>query len=235
MTKTDFFEKYPFRIELHAHTSPASPCSDLLPQDVIKIYKEQNVDAIVITNHFVSSIMPKDKQKAIDTYYQDYLDALKAGKELGVTVYLGAELRFCNDNANDFLLFGIDKQTLLSTFDFLDSTLENFRKNLALPNSVLIQAHPFRNNCTTVLPELVDGFETFNSHPGHNNRNCFAIEFAKGKIKTCGSDFHHPDLNHEAMALLRTKFVPKDSFELANLLRSGDYVFEIGKDAVVIP
>lgn len=235
MTKTNFFKKYPFRIELHAHTSPASPCGDLLPRQVIQTYKEQGVDGIVITNHFFSSIMQKDKQKAIDTYYQDYLDAYLAGKELGVAVFLGAELRFANESANDFLLFGVDKQTLLSTFDFLDSTLAIFRKNLALPNSVLVQAHPFRNNCTTVLPKLVDGFEIFNSHPGHNNRNCFAIDFAKDKIKTCGSDFHHPDRNHEAMALLRTKFVPKDSFELASLLRSGDYVFEVGKDAVVIP
>ncbi len=235
MNKTEILQKYPFRIELHAHTSPASPCGDLLPKEVIKTYKEQGVDAVVITNHFFSSIMPKDKKQAVDAYYQDYLDAFKAGKELGVTVYLGAELRFDKVNTNDYLLFGANKQTLLSAFDFLDSTLEDFRSNLSLPDSVLIQAHPFRNNCIAVSSELVDGFEAINSHPGHNNRNCFTIEHSLNKIKTCGSDFHHPGRNHEAMALLRTKFIPKDSFELASLLRSGDYVFEIGKNSVVIP
>lgn len=235
MNKAKILNTYPYRIELHAHTSPASPCGDLLPRDVIKTYKEQNVDAIVITNHFFSSIMPQDKVAAVDAYYQDYLDALEAGKELGVTVYLGAEIRFDKENTNDYLLFGVDKDILLSVFDFLDLTLKDFRKKLNLPNSVLVQAHPFRNNCIAVSPELVDGFEAFNTHPGHNNRNCFATELASDKIKTCGSDFHHPNLNHEAMSLLRTKFIPKNSFELASLLRSGDYVFELGKNSIVIP
>lgn len=235
MNKTELLKQYPYRIELHAHTSPASPCGDLLPKDVIKTYKSQGVDAIVITNHFVSSFLAKDKQEAIDAYYQDYLDALLAGKELGVTVYLGAELRFEKESPNDFLLFGVDKQILSDAYDFLDLTLEDFRKGLPLNDSLLIQAHPFRKNCAPVSKSLVDGFEMVNTHPGHNNRNCFAADYAGNLIKTCGSDFHHPNLNHEAMGLLRTKLIPKNSFELAALLHSGDYIFEVGKNSLVLP
>ncbi len=237
MNKAEILNNYPYRIELHAHTKPASPCGDLLPKDVVKTYKDQGVDAIVITNHFVSSILAKNggKQDALDAYFKDYLDAFNAGKEQNVKVFLGAEVRFEKQSCNDFLLFGVNKQILADVYDFLDLTIEDFRKGLSLNESVFIQAHPFRTNCTPVSRELVDGFETVNTHPGHNNTNCFASEYAKDMIKTCGSDFHHPNRNHEAMGLLRTKFIPDDSFELAKLLRSNDYVFEIGKNSVVIP
>lgn len=235
MNKQQIFNSYPFKIELHAHTRPASPCGDLLPADVIKTYAEQGVDAVVITNHFSSSLLCEDKQAALDRYIKDFTDAKTAGDTLGVKVFLGAELRFDSENSNDYLLFGVDRDILSYAYDAQNGTLEEFRKNVSLPNSVLIQAHPFRKNCIAVSPELVDGFETVNTHPGHNSRNCFATEHCADKIKTCGSDFHHPDRNHEAMALLRTKFIPKDSFELASLLRSGDYVFEIGKNSIVIP
>ena len=54
-------------------------------------------------------------------------------------------------------------------------------------------------------------------------------------IKTAGSDFHHKGKGHEGVSALRTKTLPKDSFELAKILKSGDYLFEIGGDSIVLP
>ena len=33
-------EAYPYRLELHAHTSPASGCSQVKPEDVVTIFHD---------------------------------------------------------------------------------------------------------------------------------------------------------------------------------------------------
>ena len=45
-------EKYRFRTELHAHTSPVSSCADFPPEEVIRRYAAIGYDAIAVTNHF---------------------------------------------------------------------------------------------------------------------------------------------------------------------------------------
>ena len=127
---------------------------------------------------------------------------------------------------------------LSACYDYFDKGLEAFRKEVDLTKSVFIQAHPFRNGMTEVDPALLDGMETFNMHPNHNARIGVAVRYASEngmKITTAGSDFHHPDCGHEGVGILRTKVLPKDSFHLAEILKSGDYVFEIGENAIVLP
>ena len=89
-----------------------------------------------------------------------------------------------------------------------------------------------------VLAEFLDGVEVFNMHPGHNSRIGLAALYAnenKGPIITAGADFHHPKLNHEGLSALRTENLPEDSFALAKLLRSQDYVLELGRGTIVLP
>ncbi|MBR5570286.1 MAG: hypothetical protein IKW10_05260 [Oscillospiraceae bacterium] len=47
--KKHIFSQYPYRIELHAHTNPASGCSTLTPGQLVEFYAEKGVDGIVIT------------------------------------------------------------------------------------------------------------------------------------------------------------------------------------------
>ena len=85
---------------------------------------------------------------------------------------------------------------------------------------------------------LLDGAETFNMHPGHNAAIGLSVKYAKENgltITTAGSDFHHLNVKHEGVSALRTRTLPKDSFELAELLKQGDYLFEIGGEAIVLP
>ena len=42
-------------------------------------------------------------------------------------------------------------------------------------------------------------------------------------------------LGDQGLCALRVKEMPRDSFDLAAVLRSGDYVFEIGGDNIVLP
>ena len=236
--KNKLLKGYDKRIELHAHTSPVSRCSQVSPAEMARTYHEKGYDAIVITNHFVLGWLDgKTKEEQIDWYLSDYEETKKEALKYGMTVILGAEIRF-TENTNDYLIFGVNRDVLSVCYDYLDKGLKVFRKEVKLPDSVFIQAHPFRDNIEVCDPSLLDGMETFNMHPGHNSRVGIAVRYAAEnglKITLPGSDFHHPNKGHEAVSALRTKTVPKDSYELAKLIKTGDYIFEIGENALVLP
>ncbi len=168
---------------------------------------------------------------------RDFEETKKHGDESGIKVYLGAEIRFTECD-NDYLIFGINKEMLFEIYDLLPFGLENFRKNYAMPNSVFVQAHPMRDGMQTIDTGLLDGIEVFNMHPGHNSRVGIASVYAKANnssIVTAGSDFHHPNRNHEGVAALRSACLPNDSFGIAELLKNGEYLLEIGRNNIVIP
>ena len=87
---------------------------------------------------------------------------------------------------------------------------------------------------TEVAPQYLDGIETFNMHPNHNSRVALASKYAKkhNLIPTTGTDFHHP--GHEGMAALLTQIEIKTSHDIVDVLRSGDYIFEIG-GSILLP
>lgn len=235
--KNKLLNEYKYRIELHAHTSPASACSQITPQEIAETYKNLGYDGIVITNHFIFQGERITKEEYIDAFIHDFYETEKHGKELGLKVYLGAEIRFTENN-NDYLVFGLDKEMLLEIYDLLPLGLENFRKAYDMPRSVIVQAHPMRDGMEIVNTSLLDGIEVFNMHPGHNSRIGLASLYADSNnisIITAGSDFHHPNRKHEGLAALKSSYLPKDSFELAKILKKGDYLLEIGRSNIVIP
>lgn len=244
--KSKLEKEYPYRIELHAHTKPQSSCSDILPEEMVKIYKNLGYDGVVITNHFMGYdhysdgeyLKGETKEEKLDYYLEGYRKTKEYGDKLGLSVYLGLEIRFSNENINDYLIYGADEEIVSLCYDNFRGTLAEFRKNTPLPRSVFVQAHPFRSGIEIMNPKLLDGMETFNMHPGHNSAVGIACRYAKEngfKIKTAGSDFHHKNRGHEEMSALRTKVLPKDSFEIADILKSGDYLFEIGGNSLILP
>ncbi|MEE1013709.1 MAG: PHP domain-containing protein [Clostridia bacterium] len=234
--------QYPYRVELHAHTTPASKCGEATPEKLMEIYAGLGYHALVLTNHFGYQYgffgdESLSKEEHLELYLKDYEDAVQAAKKYGINVLLGAELRF-SQNHNDYMLYGADYDVLSTAYDYLEAGLETFRREVKLEHSLLIQAHPFRKGIEKVAPELLDGMETFNMHPGHNAAIGIAIRYAKEQglsVTTAGSDFHHLNRGHEGVAALRTKVLPKDSFALAEILKQGDYVFELGSEAIVLP
>ncbi len=235
--KKKLMSKYKHRIELHAHTNPASSCSEVSPKELVRIYKELGYDAITITNHFIYGFAGRNKEDCVNTILEDYKEAEKYGEELGIKVYLGAEIRF-TENINDYLIYGVDQQKLGEIYDLLPNGIEYFRKNYDMPRSVFLQAHPFRDGMERVSPDLLDGIEVFNLHPGHNSRVGLASVLAlenNHKIITAGTDFHHTQRGHEGITALRCHQLPKDSFGLAKLLKSGDYLLETGRNNIIIP
>ncbi len=235
--KSEILSQYKYQIELHAHTYPVSGCSQVTPRDMVETYKNLGYHGVVITNHLMYEYNGYAKEEYMDAFMGDYEQAKKYGDEVGLKVYLGAEIRFTEWD-NDYLIFGINKEMLSEIYDLLPYGIENFRKTYVMPDSVFIQAHPMREGMKLYDPSLLDGMEVFNLHPNHNSKVGLASVYAKENkipIIIAGSDFHHPNRNHEGVSALRGAYLPEDSFELAKLLKDGDYVLEIGRNNIVIP
>ncbi len=236
--KQQLLVQYRYRIEMHAHTSPASPCSQILPEEMVQTYSRLGYDAVVITNHFSSDLFEGlSKKEAVARYLKDYEETCGAAENSGLQVLLGAEIRF-EENRNDYLLYGADREILETVYDYLPAGLAVFRQEVELDRSVFLQAHPFRDGMELADLSLLDGIETLNLHPGHNSRIALAAKYAGEngrKITVAGSDFHHPNRGHEGAAAVRAKILPKDSFALAEILKTGDYLMEIGGTHIVLP
>ena len=228
-------EQYPWRIELHAHTNPVSSCSEFVPEELVRTYWDRGFHGMVLTNHMALGRLSDSKDRTLKMYMEDYERAQKAGEKLGFSVYLGVELCF-KGSANDYLVYGLDEDLLGTCYDYLDKGVAAFRAEVDLKNSVFLQAHPFRNGMTLCQPELLDGIECLNLHPNHNSRVALATRYGYEQdfpIKIAGSDCHHP--GQEALTALRTRAMPGDSFEVARILKQGDYIFDIGDGSLWLP
>lgn len=233
--KEKILSQYPYRIELHSHTNPGSGCSSLTPAELVRIYAEKGYHGVVITNHLEPDKLLFGKKEAIAMHIRDYEAAKAAAEQYGIAVYLGVELRF-KENINDYLIYGVDERLLNVFYDYIPTDVATFRKEVMLPDSVFLQAHPFRSNMVLCDPAFLDGMECLNMHPRHNSAVGLATQYAyekKLKIKIAGGDCH--GMGDQGLAALRTKVLPKDSFEIAEILKSGDYVFEIGGGSLWIP
>lgn len=228
-------EEYPFRIEMHAHTSPASKCADFTPEEVIQKYKNVGYHAVTITNHFLGGYYDLTKQQYLEMFFDNFDRAVKEGEKLSIKVYLAAELRFHKENPfNEYLLYGVTKEDLIECYDKMELSLEEFVKEYKKDYQVIIQAHPYRDNMTPMPSDLLDGYEGFNLHPDYNPRFAFAVKKANesGKINIAGTDFHH--LNHEGLAAMRFRVLPEDSVDLAKKLKEKDYIIEI-QNKIILP
>ena len=219
---------YKYKIELHAHTSPVSQCADLPPREVVRLYAEAGVDGLVITNHFVPELFYRTKD-IIKFYLDDYYEAVEEGRRLNVRVYLGAEIRF-GENCNDYLVYGINELWLKYSSEYFGLGIKRYLKDFKGDRSVIIQAHPFRAGMTQE-PDT-DGSEVYNMHPNHKSFNELALEYAKkhNHIVTGGSDFHHR--GQQGLGFTLTKTLPADSFELAKLIKSRDYLLLLNNKVI---
>ena len=219
---------YCYKIELHAHSAPASSCSELPPRELLTRLKNEHYDAVVLTNHFNRHCSYFGADDPVGACLTDFHEAKEIGKELGITVLLGAEYRF-DENDNDYLVLGIDEAFLRATLNELSLTAKEFYHKHKNEDILFLQAHPFRKGMTLADPADVDGIEAYNMHPGHNSRITMAARYATEHgfpVVTVGTDLHHP--GHEGAAALRARILPKTGKDLVALLRSRDYIFEIG-------
>lgn len=229
----ELFKNYKFKTELHAHTKPVSACSEIIPERLIELYKQKQVDAVCITNHFYSGYFKNGtKEEKIKEYVAEFEHTRKLGEKNGINVILGIEIRF-TENINDYLVYGIGERELEYAYEFLDKGIDEFYKAFKNDNNVILQAHPFRDGMELANINSIDGIEVFNMHPHQNSRVSFAAAYAAANnfLVSGGTDFHHE--NHQAQCLVRTEFKPVDSFDIAKIIKEKNFVFDIGNSIAV--
>lgn len=217
---------YKYRIELHAHTSPVSGCSSISPERMAQVHKELGYDAVVITNHCRA-----EKEDRVEAYLNDYHKTKAEGDKIGVTVILGMEY---NAGDQDYLVYGVDEAFVKRAMERKKTSYAEFYTEMKDEHNVFLCAHPFREPWRDLGDEYLDGIEVFNMHPGHNSRVGLAARYAKlheMPIIVCGSDFH--DEPNYGMVCMRSKTLPKDSYELADILKSRDYLFEMSGNIII--
>lgn len=225
-------KEYPVKIELHSHTMPVSLCARISPEDTVKAYADIGCDCLVITNHLNPDWLVGDPAERAKEYLNDYYKAKKRGKETGVRVILGVEIRF-TENSNDYLVYGVEPADIVKMIPYIDRGISEFYSKFKSEKNLILQAHPFRKNMVLAPIDSIDGIESFNCHPNHNSKIAVAAKYAKenGFIYTGGSDHH--DEGQEGLCLTRLKSLPDDSLELAKMLKSRDYIFDIAGNLVI--
>lgn len=231
--KQQLTEKYRYKFELHAHSNPASGCSELPPAELVERCKNAGADGLVLTNHAVWWMKETPKEEWCAQYLKDYRETKQAGEQRGVQVFLGFEVRFM-DSDNDYLVFGFDEDFIPTVYDWMDKTIAAFYEEFHGEDVLILQAHPHRSNMVEKDRSCVDGYEVFNLHPGHNSRVALTsrLHAQNGGVAIGGTDFHHR--GHEGCLFTCFAESPQNGKDLVRLLRSGDYVLRTS-DKVILP
>ena len=185
-----------YRLEFHCHTDESSPCGTVPAAETVRLYKEAGFDGIVITDHFFDLVEGKPEdctwKEAVDKLLVGYRAAKAAGDNIGLDVFLGAEIRFPGSE-NDYLVIGLTEEFLYANEWMYMLTQPEFYKLADQNGLLLIQAHPFRPPCTPVDPQYLHGAEGYNGHKGQPNNNPLAEAFVAQNhlIETVGSDCHY--------------------------------------------
>ena len=187
-----------YRYEIHTHTAEVSSCGYVNAKEVVNMHKDAGYQGVVITDHFneeyFSRLEGKSWDEKIMCFLEGYRQASAEGRRIGIDVLWGIELRF-TENDNDFLVYGLDEAFLKKNENLHLSNIREFMELINERQDTLVyQAHPFRDGCQLVNPLIVHGLEIFNGNPRHDSRNHLAAQIASDNnlLVISGSDFHRP-------------------------------------------
>ncbi len=231
--KMQLLEKYKYKFELHAHTNPVSPCSQIPAEEFAAKFIDNGYDGVVVTNHFLPWMKEKYSAKEYADYYLSDFETVKKTAGDKLTVCLGMEIRF-SENDNDYLVYGIDGADVEKCWYYLDKGIDCFYREFKNDRNVIFQAHPFRDGMTRCNPKSVDGVEVFNMHAGHNSRISTAAVYAKENnlLVSGGLDYHHEWQTAQTAVRFPEKIT--NSYDIAEFLKRRDMIFTVG-DSIILP
>jgi len=200
-------------IDLHVHSSPASPCSSAPVEALIVEAKRIGLDGICLTDHNY-------------TWSPDHVEELR--EKHGFLILRGNEII---TDQGDMLVFGLDKDTRGIV------ALQELKEEVRRAGGYIIVPHPFRGFLTFGVGQLgltpekamerplfkwVDAIEVLNSKVTEKE-NAFAAKVAKGLglPATGGSDAHEVS----EVGIYGTQFssVIHDEQDLIEALKNGDF------------
>ncbi|MDY0287336.1 MAG: PHP-associated domain-containing protein [Sphaerochaeta sp.] len=186
-----------FLYETHLHTEEASACAQSWAKDYIKPYKEAGYSGIIVTDHFFNgnTNIPSSLgwEERVSLLCRGFEHAKEEGDLQGLSVFFGFEAAYGDD---EYLIYGLDKQWLLSHPQIMDWSREQLFKEVERMGGCMIQAHPFRErdylDSIILYPHLVHGIEVGNNeNDAEHDRKAFAYAQAHDLSMSCGNDIHH--------------------------------------------
>ena len=195
------------KIDMHVHTMEGSPDAKIPARELVHLYKDAGYGAIVITEHVWEHYPELPMEERIEKWTSGYREAKDEGDKIGLKVFLGAETRLKKAGGEDYLVYGLEMENVEWLLRTLDScqTIAELSEAVRVNGFFFAQAHPFRGECRTADPELLDGVEAFNGKPrGAANNNHLAFDFAVANdlCMISGSDTHQPiDVAHGGLRI----------------------------------
>ena len=214
-----------FKTETHLHTMEVSRCGKMRAGEMVRAYCARGYSTVFVSDHFQKN--PLDFlgdipwEEKVSIFLSGYYCAKYEGDRLGVCVLPAAEIHFSGDDPNHYLVYGITREFLLKNPELHTYGIEHLRA-LADENGLLIiQAHPHRDGSCYPRPDMVDGFEVYNSNPRHEDFSEKSLEVAKahGLLMTGGSDAHREEDLCGSGILTEEKIESAEQF--IRLLREG--------------
>jgi len=186
------------KIDLHVHSCEISPCGKVPAREMMRMYKENGYDLVVLTDHLFPSLntLPQDGSYAekAEKWLEGYRTAKDEGDKIGLKVLLGGEARLCSCGSEDFLVFGLREEDIAWCMELLDTaqSIAEMSEEIRGKGLFLVQAHPFRPGLRAQDTALLDGVEAFNGNPRHNSSNHLARAHANSGdlVMISGSDAH---------------------------------------------
>lgn len=185
-----------YRYETHCHSSRCSRCAHSTPAELVKAYHEKGFSGLVLTDHFVhgnncvDASLPWEDQ--MHCYYDAYLEAKEAAKDLDFDVLFGIEHAY--GGGLEVLCYGIDLAFLLNNPDLPQLNIQEFTGKVHEYGGIVVHAHPYRwAGPELQLPlDILDGIEVYNAgNPQDKNLLAQQLADTTGLIQTSGSDLHN--------------------------------------------
>ena len=180
-------------LDLHTHSSGISRCSRLTAPQMLDLAAQAGLDGIVLTNHYVKSyVADGDALEFAHRYLAEYEYTKKCAEERGLTAFFGVEVTASYDPRVHLLIYGVPQAFLLEHPTIYDEPLETIAALVHEYGGALVQAHPYRANCTVQNPACLDGVE-ISSHPLYRfsyTEELVEVARQTGLILTSGGDFH---------------------------------------------
>lgn len=207
--------EYPYIYETHLHTNQASACAHNTGREMAQACHAAGYTGMIVTDHFFYGNSCIDRtlpwKDWVEAFCRGYEDAAEEGARLGLQVFFGWE---SNYDSTEFLIFGLDKEWLLSHPQIRDASIEEQYQLVSEAGGMVIHAHPFRKEDyipeIRLFPDYVDGVEGANAtHASkksqYHNQPLFDVQAREYAAQynlpmTAGSDIHSKDLFLGGMA-----------------------------------
>jgi len=201
------------RIDLHVHTAPKSPCSNIRPRDLIEEAKRIGLDGFCLTEHQL---------------LWDAGEVARLAEDSGVKIFRGVEITTAQ---GDVLVFGLEREIR----DII--TIQELNEMVREAGAFAIAAHPFRGFKMFGVGQLglsldqavkkkilrfVDAVEVGNGRvTAQENELAGQVAEKAGLLKTAGSDAHELSALGTWVTVFEQEFA--DEKGLVEALRSGRY------------